>query len=53
MNTVINAIVESYLNSPKKTDYAIMINGKWGCGKTYYIEHDVKEFCAENAMSTS
>jgi len=50
MNRVINTIVESYLNSPKKTDYAIMINGKWGCGKTYYIENDVKKLCKENKL---
>ena len=24
-----------YLKS-SETEYAIMINGKWGCGKTYY-----------------
>jgi len=50
MNTIINAIIESYLNNPKKTDYAIMINGKWGCGKTYYIEHDVKKLCVDNNL---
>lgn len=27
-----------YINAPA-TDYAIMINGSWGCGKTYYIEN--------------
>lgn len=24
-------------------DYALMLNGGWGCGKTYYVEHDLKE----------
>jgi hypothetical protein len=42
INTKINAIIENYFYSQKQTDYAIMINGKWGCGKTYYIEHDLK-----------
>lgn len=29
--------ITSYLNK-KSTDYAIMFTGKWGCGKTYFIE---------------
>jgi hypothetical protein len=24
-----------------KTDYAILINGQWGCGKTFFITHDL------------
>lgn len=24
-----------------KSDYAIMINGSWGCGKTYFIKNDL------------
>jgi predicted AAA+ superfamily ATPase len=43
MNTKINVIINNYLDSEKQTDYALMINGKWGCGKTYYIEHDLKK----------
>jgi hypothetical protein len=31
-------IITDYLQS-KETDYAIMINGEWGCGKTYYIRN--------------
>lgn len=33
----IEQIVTDYL-SFEKTDYAIMINGDWGCGKTYFIK---------------
>lgn len=39
----LNAIISDYLQV-KNTDYALMINGKWGCGKTYYLEHDFKDF---------
>ena len=39
----LNEIVIDYLKV-KDTDYALMINGKWGCGKTYYLEHDFKDF---------
>jgi tRNA A37 threonylcarbamoyladenosine biosynthesis protein TsaE len=31
-------IITDYLQA-KETDYAIMINGDWGCGKTYYIRN--------------
>lgn len=38
----LNKVIEDYLNA-KSTDYAIMINGEWGCGKTYYLEHEFKD----------
>ena len=31
-------ILEKYENIPN-TEYAIMIDGEWGCGKTYFIKH--------------
>lgn len=37
MNTPDTVIID-YLNS-FETDYAIMISGEWGCGKSYYISH--------------
>lgn len=36
----IEQVVSRYLQE-KNTDYAIMITGEWGCGKTYYIQHDL------------
>ena len=38
----LNEIVNQYIEA-KDTDYALMINGKWGCGKTYYLEHEFKD----------
>lgn len=35
----LNQIVRDYLEA-QNTDYAIMINGDWGSGKSYYIKHD-------------
>ena len=35
-------ICEDYLER-KDTDYAIMINGKWGSGKTYFYDHVLKD----------
>ena len=35
----INQTILDYLKA-SDTDYAIMINGDWGCGKTYFLNHD-------------
>lgn len=35
----INAVIKDYLLSPN-TDYAIMISGEWGCGKSHYIHNE-------------
>lgn len=40
--TEVDKIIEDYLRA-EKTDYAIMINGDWGCGKTYYLNHEFKD----------
>lgn len=39
--TKIDKIISDYLKA-ENTDYAIMINGDWGCGKTYYLNNDFK-----------
>ncbi len=38
----LNQIVRDYLEA-QNTDYAIMINGDWGSGKSYYIKHDFRD----------
>ena len=38
----IEQVVGRYLQE-KDTDYAIMITGEWGCGKTYYVQHTLKK----------
>jgi hypothetical protein len=50
MNQKINSIIEAYLESHNKTDYAIMINGLWGCGKTYYVTNELKEIVEKKKM---
>lgn len=35
----INGVISDYLEA-SNTDYAIMISGEWGCGKSHYIHHD-------------
>lgn len=38
----LNKVITDYLQA-RDTDYAIMINGKWGCGKSYYIDHTMDD----------
>lgn len=38
----LNKIIEDYINE-ENTDYAIMINGKWGSGKSYYLYNEGKK----------
>lgn len=42
MTDVFIAIVTDYLNE-KETDYALMINGEWGSGKTFFIKNNLKK----------
>lgn len=39
----INEIVKDYLKTPK-TDYALMIKGDWGSGKTYFIKNSLNDY---------
>lgn len=36
----LDKLIIDYLRQ-KNTDFAIMINGEWGCGKTYCVEHQL------------
>lgn len=36
----IKEAVKVYLNE-ENSDYAIMLNGKWGCGKTYFVKNEL------------
>ena len=37
MNAAIISVMQDYLKK-EKTDYALMINGSWGSGKTVFIK---------------
>jgi len=41
--------VKEYLESIN-TNYAIMISGEWGCGKTYFIKDKVFELIKGNSQ---
>lgn len=44
----INQHIEDYLNAyrgMKEVDFAVMITGPWGCGKTYFIRQYLDDHC--------
>ena len=38
------AVVKDYIDAdfPGEHRYALMLNGKWGSGKTYFIQNNIK-----------
>lgn len=49
MNKTYNEIIKSYI-SKKDTDFAIQIDGPWGCGKTYYIHNELLEVVRDTKL---
>jgi len=46
-----NQHIEKYLNAYREmndVDFAVMITGPWGCGKTHFIEDYLKRECTKN-----
>lgn len=39
MNRIYNEIINNYISND--SDFAIQIDGSWGCGKTYYIQNEL------------
>ena len=46
---VIKDVVKAYLEK-KHTDYAIMIDGVWGCGKSFFVENDLACFIRNHEL---
>lgn len=42
----IKEAVKVYLQE-ENSDYAIMLNGKWGCGKTYFVKNELIKYIQE------
>lgn len=43
MNENIKSFLDIYLENPDP-DYAVMINGDWGCGKTFFVKQWLKAY---------
>lgn len=46
MNDKTNKIISTYIDSTD-TDFALLLNGPWGCGKTYYIKNELYKIVNE------
>ncbi|MBR4791737.1 MAG: hypothetical protein IK024_12670 [Treponema sp.] len=44
---LMNEQVKAYL-AKDKTDYALLISGEWGCGKTHYYKEDLQKNAGKN-----
>ena len=42
MNENISQFLSAYITNPDP-QYAVMLKGKWGCGKTFFVRKWVKE----------
>lgn len=50
MNTdMISNAIDQYIHT-ENTDYAILINGPWGVGKTYYARNVIKDLVTRNNL---
>lgn len=47
-NDSIKTLIVDYANK-KDTDYALLINGKWGTGKTYFLKNELKKVVEKKA----
>lgn len=47
MNNDISEIIKNYLSEPQ-TDYALLLDGPWGSGKTYYITDELRKLIKSN-----
>ena len=43
MDNIYDAIIRYF--SSEENDFAVMINGEWGCGKTYFIKNHIGTAC--------
>ena len=43
MNEIIKNAIDVYIQE-EKSDYAIMLNGPWGCGKTYFVKNELIDY---------
>lgn len=51
MKNEIFSVTQDYLNNPK-TDYALMVYGSWGSGKTHFVKNELFNFIKEIPKET-
>ena len=45
-NESIKNAIDVYIQE-EKSDYAVMLNGPWGCGKTYFVKNELIDYLQE------
>lgn len=44
---IVTYIKDRYINSKMEPEFAILIKGEWGCGKTFLVKKILKETYGE------
>ena len=52
MNNQIFDFLNEYAKLPSP-QYAVLLRGKWGCGKTYFVKHWLEEFDKSDKLSAN
>ena len=51
--TVKSFLIDNYIDSEIAPHFAVLIKGKWGCGKTFFVDSLLKEKYGENYRTDS
>lgn len=43
-----NFLIDNYIDSPIEPHFAVLIKGKWGCGKTFFINSLLRDKFGDN-----
>ena len=53
MNKHIVEFLENYIGLSNNPEYAVMLKGEWGCGKTWFIKSFIKKLIADKKLKKS
>lgn len=53
MNNHIVEFLENYIGLSNNPEYAVMLKGEWGCGKTWFIKSFIKKLIADKKLKKS
>lgn len=46
-NVAALAYLKDYCDSGRERDFAVLLDGPWGCGKTFFIKSFLKDYCPD------
>lgn len=53
MNKNVLEFLESYIGLESNPEYAVMLKGKWGCGKTWFIKRFIEKVISDKKLKKS